>query len=285
MARAIVVILAAHVNRAEIEKTLLKPPAAWEAYECYLRGAEAFFLHHSRRSKASLYDARRLLEQSLVIDRGYARASAMLSRTHVDAYAHPFDGDYLNPAALDRALELAETAVHLDPRLPQARAQLGHVLLYKGEHDAAIAEFERAFEINPNFIDHRYAQALMFAGEPARAIEVLELNMRLDPFQPLLYATSWLGQANFSLKRYGEAVRLFREAASRLPNLQWPHTMLASAYAQSGQLEEARKAAAEVLRINPGFTIDGYKRLMVYKDPKDAEHRLDGLRKAGLPET
>src|ERR1700740_3063374 len=40
VARAIVSILAAHVNRAEIERALLKPPAAWEAYEYYLRGAE-----------------------------------------------------------------------------------------------------------------------------------------------------------------------------------------------------------------------------------------------------
>ena len=39
VARAIVAILAAHVNRAEIERALLKPPAAWAAYEYYLRGA------------------------------------------------------------------------------------------------------------------------------------------------------------------------------------------------------------------------------------------------------
>jgi hypothetical protein len=40
-----------------------------------------------------------------------------------------------------------------------------------------------------------------------------------------------------------------------------------------------------VLRINPGFTIEGYKPILCcYKDPKDVEHRLDGLRKAGLPE-
>ena len=31
--RAIVTTLAAHVNRAETERALLKPPAAWEAYE------------------------------------------------------------------------------------------------------------------------------------------------------------------------------------------------------------------------------------------------------------
>src|SRR5262249_39914597 len=40
MARTIVALLAAHVSRAEIERALLKPPAAWEAYEYYLRGAE-----------------------------------------------------------------------------------------------------------------------------------------------------------------------------------------------------------------------------------------------------
>jgi len=284
MVRAIVATLAAQLNRAEIERALLKPPAAWEAYDYYLRGAEAFFSHMTGRTKASLHDARCLLEQSLAIDPGYARAAAMLSWTHLRAYTEPYDGDYLSPAALDRALELAETAVRLDDHLPQARAQLGEVLLRKGQHDAAIAEFERAFALNPNFIDYRYARALIYAGEPARAIEVLEANLRFDPFQPLIYSTSWLGFANYMLKRYGEAVRLLRECASRLPDLQWPHVMLAGAYAQAGQLEEARAEAAEVLRINPGFTIEIYKRLAVHKDPKDTEHRLDGLRKAGLPE-
>jgi hypothetical protein len=30
---------------------------------------------------------------------------------------------------------------------------------------------------------------------------------------------------------------------------------------------------------------ESYKHLAVYKNPKDAEHRIDGLRKAGLPES
>src|SRR5262249_28095806 len=147
------------------------------------------------------------------------------------------------------------------------------------------AEFERAIALNPNFIDHRYARALMFAGEPVKAIGVLEENVRLDPFQPIVHATSCLGMANYSLKRYEQAVRLLRECVSRLPNVQFPHLLLAAAYAQAGQLEDARTEAAEVLRINPGFTIESHKRVAVYKDPKDVEHRLDGLRKAGLPET
>jgi hypothetical protein len=54
--------------------------------------------------------------------------------------------------------------------------------------------------------------------------------------------------------------------------------------AQSGQLEEAKAEAAEVLRINPGFTIESTKRFLAWKNPKDAEHFIDGMRKAGLPE-
>jgi len=237
----------------------------------------------SRRTKALLYEARRLLGQSLVIDPAYARAAAMLARTHLYAYGDPSDGDYLSPAALDRALELAQTAVHLDPLLPQARAQLGHVLIFKRRHDAALAEFERAFALNPNFMEYRYAQVLLCAGEHARAIEVLEVNIRLDPFQP--WPFHFMGVAHYMLKRYGEAVRWLREGASRLPNQQGAHAMLACAYAQAGQLEEARAEAAEVLRINPGFIIERYKRLVLDKDPKDVQHRLDGLRKAGLPES
>jgi len=70
-------------------------------------------------------------------------------------------------------------------------------------------------------------------------------------------------------------VHLCRECALRVPNLQMPHLWLASAYAQSGQLQEAREQAAEVLRINPAFTIESWKRLAVFKKLKNADHRRD----------
>jgi adenylate cyclase len=246
--------------------------------------ATLYLLFHSGGTNASLYEARHLLEQSLAIDPD-ARAYEMLSRTHLFAYLEGFDRDYLAPAALDRALELAQTAVRLDPRLPQAHAQLGFVLLFTRQHEAAIAEFERAFTLNPNFIDSRFAMVLIFSGEPVRAIKLLETNSRLDPFQQPLYSSGYMGLANYMLKRYGEAVRWLRECASRLPNALVSHLLLACAYAQSGHLEEARNEAAEVLRINPGFTIEGYKPILCYKAPNDVDHRLDGMRKAGLPES
>jgi len=69
------------------------------------------------------------------------------------------------------------------------------------------------------------------------------------------------------------------------PNLRSSHTWLAAIYAQLGKLEEARAEAAEVLRIEPKWTIEGTQaRLSTFKRPEDAEHFFDGLRKAGLPE-
>ena len=67
--------------------------------------------------------------------------------------------------------------------------------------------------------------------------------------------------------------------------LRFGHFWLAATYAQLGQLEEARAEAAEVLRLQPNYTIAGTTRRVVgFKDPKDDKHFFDGLRKAGLPE-
>jgi adenylate cyclase len=48
LARAIATTLVAHVNRAEAERTLLKPPASWQAYEYFVQGAD--ILARYRRS-------------------------------------------------------------------------------------------------------------------------------------------------------------------------------------------------------------------------------------------
>ncbi len=39
--RTIVAILAAHVNKAEIERTFNKPPETWQAYDYHMRAADS----------------------------------------------------------------------------------------------------------------------------------------------------------------------------------------------------------------------------------------------------
>jgi adenylate cyclase len=283
MARTIAAILAAHVNKAEIERTLNKPPAAWQAYDYYLRAVDAYVAFWPSYTETDLREVRRLLEHSLAIDPKYARAWARLGATHLTAWINPRDGDHLNPAALDRAHELARKAVQLDPNLPEAQAILAHVLGRRGEHDAAIAAFERAMALNPNFMDWRFAEVLVLAGEPERAIAAVQRHMRLDPFYAPL-APGWLGRAHYMLKQYSAALAPARECATQMPNVTLGHLGLAVAYAQLGKLEEARAEAAEVLRIYPKYTISKNARTLPFKRPEDAEHFFDGLRKAGLPE-
>jgi adenylate cyclase len=281
--RTIVALLAAHVNRAEAERTLLKPPATWEAYDYYLRGSEAFARQLTAETKASAGEARRLLERSLAIDPCYARACGVLSWTYVHTYLEPRDQDYLDPAGLDRAHELAGKAVALDASLPHAHAQLGWALVFKRRHDDAIAECERSIALNRNFTEHRYGLVLVYAGQAAKGLDALQANVRLDPFQ-LPSRLAYLGNAFYMLKRYDEAVPPLRECVSRMRYFRIGHLWLAAALAQLDRMDEARAAAAEVLRIEPGFTIQRWKCTAVYRRPEDAERLLDGIRKAGLPE-
>jgi adenylate cyclase len=86
------------------------------------------------------------------------------------------------------------------------------------------------------------------------------------------------------LKQYHEAQRWLREATGRAPNHQYGHAFLAATYAKLEQLEDARAEAAEVLRVNPQYTIGKQKQVSILKSAEDVEHLVEGLRKAGLPE-
>jgi adenylate cyclase len=124
---------------------------------------------------------------------------------------------------------------------------------------------------------------LVFAGDAARAVEAVQRHMRLDPFYVPL-APGWLGFAHYMLKDYSKAVPLLRECVARAPNLRGGHCWLAATYAQLGKLEDVRAEAAEVMRIEPTWTIRATQAQMSpFKHEQHAEHFFVGLRKAGLP--
>lgn len=119
-------------------------------------------------------------------------------------------------------------------------------------HEPAIAEFERATLLNPNLTNFRFAFALAFAGEPARAIQSVESHCR----------TLFRGRRIWSHSRFWSA----------------------AAYAQLGQLGRAKVEVLETLRIEPWFAISQVNFVRLCKHPEDTEHLKDDLRKAGFPE-
>ena len=148
--------------------------------------------------------------------------TVLLANTYDAVRFHRFDSDYLNPATLDRAHQLARRAVELDPNLPEAHAMLGLVLTWMRQHDASIAEIERAIALNPNYVDWRFGLALVLAGNPQRAIDVLKSYMRLDPFHAP-WGPYTMAAAYFMLRDYSKALTILQTYVSRIPGAAFGH--------------------------------------------------------------
>jgi predicted Zn-dependent protease len=137
--------------------------------------------------------------------------------------------------------------------------------------------------VNSNEAPHGYGNALTYAHRAEEAVAELERAMRLDPFHsPSLF--SHLGHARYMLGQGEAAVEALRTSVRRAPNFRPNFLWLAAASARLGRMDEARAAAAEVMRIEPGFCVSTEMQRLPFVDGKDAERYAEDLQKAGLPE-
>jgi tetratricopeptide (TPR) repeat protein len=82
--------------------------------------------------------------------------------------------------------------------------------------------------------------------------------------------------------RYEEARAPLQRYLSRYPNILPYHLALAVVYSELGQAAEARAEVAEVLRLNPNFSLEIHKQRAPIKDPAVLERHIAALHKAGL---
>ncbi len=247
-----------------------------EAYDCFLRGTEDYW----RFTKEAFAQARQMYEKAIELDPQYAAAYASLGATHALDWVWQWSQD---PQSLERAFALTQKAIALDDSLSMAHSVLGFVYAAKKQHERAIAEGERAITLAPNDAEG-YAQLgiiLNFAGRPKETIRLVEKAIRLNPRYPAQYL-GILGQSYTLTRQYEEAISLLKRSITRNPNLLASYFFLAVSYSESSREEEARSAAAEILRISPNFSLEGYQQRVHYKDPAVLERFVTALRKAGL---
>ena len=156
------------------------------------------------------------------------------------------------------------------------------------KYDDAIAWYRRAIELNENFaLAHgNMAAALAFGGQPEAAIEAVERSIRMSPRDP--FNSSYLhfaGIAYFAAERYAEGVAYEEQALRERPNVSPALRCLAACHVGLGQIDKARSAIAEVLRLVPESSVkrDAYGSV-AYARESDRERFAAALRKAGLPE-
>jgi adenylate cyclase len=274
----IVGTLAVTLTQGEEQRLHRRGTGNVAAYESWLRARELL----SRGTKESLAHAQVMYRRAIEIDQNFPAPHAGLALASISEYASGWAPD---PAqALDEAERWARRAVELNDQEPVCHMALGSVSLWRRDHEGALAEFRRMIDLDPNFAQGHAALglALMYAGRAAEALEPIAMAMRLDPLYPAMLL-HFLAQANFSLGKYEIAAQQCVDRIARNPGTDASRMLLASCYGHLGRVEDARTAWAELLKVNPDFTLMQRARVLPYKDAGDFQRIAEGLAKAGLP--
>jgi adenylate cyclase len=274
----IVGALAVTLTQGEEQRLRRRGTGNVEAYESWLRARE--FL--TRGTRESVVQARAMYRRAIEIDLNFAAPHAGLALAAISDYV---SGWALDPAqALDEAERWARRAVELNDQEPVSHMALGNMLLWRRGHEGALAEFRRVITLDPNFAQGYSATglALMYAGRAAEALEPIAMAMRLDPHYPAI-VLHFLAQANFSLGKYETAAQQLVDRIARNPGTDASRMLLASCYGHLGRVEDARSTWAELLKVNPDFSLMQRARVLPYKDAGDFQRIAEGLANAGLP--
>ena len=274
----IVGMLAVTLTRGEEQRLRRHGTGNVEAYESWLRARELL----TRGTRESVAQSRVMYRRAIEIDLNFARPHAGLALAAISEYVSGWAPD---PAqALDEAERWARRAVELSDQEPVSHLALGAVLLWRRDHEGALAESRRMMALDPNFAQGYSATglALMYAGRAAEALEPIAMAMRLDPLYPSM-VLHFLAQANFSLGKYEIAAQQLVDRIARTPGTDASRMLLASCYGHLGRTEDARAAWVELLKVNPDFSLMQRARVLPYKDARDFQRIAEGLAKAGLP--
>jgi adenylate cyclase len=237
----------------------------------------------------------RLCERALAADPNNVRALDWLSNKF---YVPVMIGRSADPKGdLKQADELVAKGLAFDPNDAGLHADKGFILFGQGRLDESIAEYERAFALDPAFVaaDGGLGNTYLSLGEFEKSREFYDKAIRLSPRDPVLtYWYSGKAVAYFGLKQYDQAVDSARRAIAIAPNNVMAHGLLLAALASNGHEAEAQEAlqAYVGLPVADPKTIAAWKELEAgfineHSDPRVLEYRdrlIDGLRKAGMPE-
>jgi adenylate cyclase len=250
-------------------------PADMRAYGLVLRGQQLVGLY----TKEGNAHARRLFEEALAIAPEYGRVYSSLSRTHNLDWRYSWSPS--PDESLDSAVALAQRSIDLDRLDAHGFSEHGFANLYKKRHDESLSDYRRALALNPNDADiiAEYADALVYAGDPAQAIKLIERAMRLNPYYPDWYLW-YLADAQITLGQHAEVIA----TVQRMQNPDQGRRMLAASYALLGMQKEAEEQARAVMRLHPEFTISRWRQRPPYRHQTVLEQFIEGLRKAGLPD-
>lgn len=167
-----------------------------QAYEALLVGRALL----GAPTAENLEAARKDFEQALQLDPNYAPALAGLSYVEGEYYR---DIDS-NPAYLQRAEQLAQRALAIDPALPDGHVAIGRTYALRYEYARAADEFREAIRLEPQNVQGWYHLSWALGYEqPPDALEAEKAARQAIRLQPSLAQAHYqLGRALLPQGRY-----------------------------------------------------------------------------------
>ena len=218
-----------------------------EAYDLLLR---ARYLS-VRTTDADNQSAIALLQRSIELDPSFAAAHAELASAYVTRLA------YVTPDVTreleEKAFAAAQTALSLDPNVPEAYLARGDLLWTSSQrfaHDRAVQEFRRALALNPNSdqAHRRLARVFVHVGFFDEALHHADRALTINPSNA--QALNSRAQALLWMGKDEEALAIFRSMPGPvLPELVEANT--AFALLRLGRREEGSTYLRRALQKYP----------------------------------
>lgn len=278
LTKEIVTQLQVRLAEGEQARAWSSGTASFEAWEAVVRATHLIHAHQ----REGIRKARRLAEGAVAMDPGYASARAAIGWTHWVEGRWFWSDD--PRASFDAARQFATRALSLDPANPDARTLHGVVLVHLDRHDQALEEMEQAVSLAPS---HAHIAALAayvhrYAGEPRRAVDLVDRAMRLSPCHPSWYLNT-KGAAQRMVGQMEQAEKTLRTALARDPAFTQTLALLASLLGACGRKEEAGEIMRRLLRREPDFSAGRWCAQNPYRLARFRKLDKDGLLAAGAP--
>lgn len=220
-----------------------------DAYLAYSKGR--FFWN--RRTETDLKKAIGYFREAIEKDPNYALAYDGLADCWLPlgwyAYMAPTE-------TFPHAKTAVMKALALDDSLAAAHTSLAFVTLYYDRDWAgAEREFRRAIALNPNYANghHWYAEFLSLVGRHKEAIAESERARELDPLSNII--NTWVGSRYFFARRYDEAIEQYRNAVEMDPGFVPVHLVLGHAFEQKHMYGEAIAELEKAVALSGGSPV------------------------------
>lgn len=268
------------IGIAERKKVVLARSPNLQAWDCYHLGVFHFY---EFTGEANL-KAQKLLKQSQSLDSDFGEAYAWW------AYAVVLGMIYWDtkptPKLLDEALAACDTALSLDSQNATFYSLRARVLLARREYQRAIAENQKAIDLNPTLAAAHcgLGDSLAYEGRYEESVNCFERAVSLSPNDPQLWAFYSYGALALLFNRDFETALKWIEQALLIPNCQfWAHAHQAVALAYLNRLDEAKQSLQKTLKQAPNFSLAFAEEKMFYLKKRDQiDLYLQGLKRAGI---